>query len=93
MFNVDEFGEQGGAIRASDGSTTIPGIFDDEDVEVVSGEGTAVLVAQAVFTCAASKVPNPVEGELFTIDGRSLALRYWKRDGVGMIELFFEKTS
>lgn len=91
IFASSDFGEADGAIRASDPNNPISGIFDDEDVETQNGEGVTVLVPQTMFTCASSKVPDLSDDEVFTIRSVNYTLRYWKDDGAGTVELFFER--
>lgn len=90
LFSSSDFGEADGALRNGVGDP-IAGIFDDEDVDTVNGEGVSVIVAQTMFTCASSKVSDPTEGEFFTLRGIDYILRYWKDDGTGTIELYFER--
>lgn len=91
LFASSDFGEADGAVRNGDTANPIPGIFDDEDVESQNGEGMTVLIPQVTFTCASSKVPDLTEGDLFTIRSVIYTLRFWKDDGTGMVELFFER--
>lgn len=91
VFASSDFGEASGAVRNGDTANPISGIFDDEDVESVNGEGVTILVPQVTFTCASSKIPNPTEGDLFLIRSVQYTLRFWKDDGAGMIELHFER--
>tara|TARA_Y100000310_G_scaffold115431_3_gene113978 strand:- start:640 stop:960 length:321 start_codon:yes stop_codon:yes gene_type:complete len=91
VFASSDFGEADGAVRNGDTANPILGIFDDEDVESQNGEGMTVLIPQVTFTCASSKVPDPVEGDTFLIRSVLYTLRFWKDDGVGTIELFFER--
>lgn len=90
LFASSDFGEADGAIRNGDAANPISGIFDDEDVESQNGEGLTILVHQVTFTCASSKVPDLVDGDVFVIRNTQYTLRYWKDDGTGEVELFFE---
>ena len=93
LFASSDFGEADGTIfRASDPTTGIAGIFDDEDIEVQNGEGNTVIAHQATLACASSKVPDLVEGEIFTIRGQEMKLKVWKNDGTGVVELFFQNS-
>lgn len=93
MFSPNDFGEDVGAVRNGDSAHPIPGIFDDEDVEVTGEDGQVVLIASASFACRLSLVPNLADGDTLLVRGTTYTIRYWKRDGAGQVDLFLEAPS
>jgi hypothetical protein len=90
VFSARHFGEDDD-VKYQGVGQTIPGIFDNEDIEEQLGEGGVVLVPQAMFTCALSKVPDLKKDDYLTIRGRKWTIMFWKRDGAGVVEIFLEK--
>ena len=71
---------------------TVTGIFDDEDIEVVTGEGVAQIVNQAMFTGQTADFDGIADGDAMVIRGVTYAVRNWKMDGTGQIEVILERT-
>ena len=83
-FEVD-----GGAVRNGDTGNPIAGIFENSDVVEENGENPGVIVAQAVFTCELSKVPNLANGDTFLISGVTYTARNWMRDD-DIVDIYME---
>jgi hypothetical protein len=90
LFKSSEFGEDCGSVFYD--NRYIQGIFDDEDIDVTVGEGVAQIVSQPMLTCITSQLTNLVEGKTITIRGEVFKIKNWKNDGVGITELYLDRT-
>lgn len=90
IFAVADFSVAATYTKADTSTSTVNGIFDDEDLEVDAGDGSVVLQRSAKFTCASADVSGVVEDEGMTIGGKEYTISYVKNDGTGTIELFLQ---
>ena len=70
---------------------TVVAIFEDEDIEVTTGEGTAQIVPNAMLTGQTSDFPNIARNEVVVARSATYHVKNWKQDGTGEIEVFLEK--
>ncbi len=88
VFASSEFGEA----DASYGGVTVMGIFDDEDIEVETGEGVTQIIPQPMFTGRTVDFSGIARDQTMTVRNETFRIKNWKVDGVGMIEIFLERT-
>lgn len=88
LFAASDFGvAEGSALYKG---AAVSGIFDDEDVEVQTGEGEASIMPQTTFTTSTSQVPldGLAEGDPMVVDGTNYQVKNWKHDGTGELILY-----
>lgn len=86
-----DFGETEGTVIWQ--GVTIPNaIFDDEDVEIQVGEGTAEIIQQPMITAKTSYFPSIREGDTVSVDGETFRVKNYQRDGTGMILIYLDRT-
>lgn len=66
-------------------------IFDDEDVEIETGDGVKEIYNQAILTTLSDHVTGIASGDPIVIDSTPYSVRSWKDDGTGLIEIYLEK--
>lgn len=86
VFAASDFGEACGTVLFR-GDPVSGAIFDDEDVEVPTGEGVSEIAHQAVLTGPASQFPDIAENDPVTISGKAFKVKFWMDDGTGVIEI------
>ena len=90
MFASSEFGEADGSIVFK--GTPIAGIFDDEDIEAVMGEGVTEIIAQPMITALESDFAGLDYDDPVTVRGETFKVSNWKRDGTGQIDVFLKRV-
>lgn len=88
LLSESDFG-----VLATYGGETVPGIFDDGDVEVDSGEGPTQIVRECSFTGRSADFPNIADGQTIVIADVSYRIRRWIDDGTGEIEIILEPAT
>lgn len=91
VFAASDFGEACGTVTFR-GDPVSGAIFDDEDVEIQTGEGVAEIAHQAMLTAPSSQFPDIAEDDPVTIRGKSFRVKFWKDDGTGVIEVYLVKS-
>jgi hypothetical protein len=86
-----DFGEAKNSVTL-DGVVIPDGIFDDADIDVSLGEGTAQIVPQPTFTCASAQLSNIADGQTMIIRGQSFLVKNWKNDGTGVTQIYLERV-
>ena len=66
-------------------------IFDDEEVEVDTGEGVTQIVDQPIVTGKSSDFTSIARDQLLTIAGVVFVIKSWKDDGTGIIEILLNR--
>lgn len=83
------FGEDDGVVW---NKTPVPdAIFDDEDVEVQMGEGPTEIISQPIVTGATCDFIGIKENDSIQVNGETLYVKNWKKDGTGIIEIFLHR--
>ncbi len=67
-------------------------IFDDEDIEVQTGEGVAHIMPQPSLTGSTSDFPGIQENDPVAVNGENFVVRNWKKDGTGQITIFLDRN-
>jgi hypothetical protein len=91
ILSPNDFGEENGIVWA--GVTVTNVIFDDEDIEVETGEGVAEIMRQPIIIGASADFPNIAMGDSITIGAQTMTVRNWKDDGTGQIEIFLDRST
>ena len=91
IFNAREFGVTGGCVW--NGVRIENVIFDDEDVEVVMGEGVAEIIPQPTLTGKTSDFSGIRDGDSIQVSGETFTIKNWKKDGTGVIEIYLVRNS
>lgn len=86
LFSTSEFGT-----AATYKGATVNGIFDEDDKEVVLGDGTVQIVDQPMFTGRTSDFTGIADGDTITINSVAFTIRNWQREGE-VIEILLERT-
>ena len=87
LFASSEFGEATATYAGSPRS----GIFDDDDVEVILGEGVTQIIPQPTFTGRTSDFLTIADGQTMVIRGETFTIKNWKREDV-IITIFLERV-
>lgn len=86
-----EFGVDGGVVWNGVAISNV--IFDDEDIEVQTGEGEAFIMERPTMVGSADDFTGIAANDPITCNGVTYWVRNWMRDGTGQIEIFLSKTS
>jgi hypothetical protein len=73
------------------GSTIPYGIFEEDDTEVVSGEGVVQIVRVPMFTGREQDFPTIADGDAMVINGASFVVKNWERES-GVITIMLERS-
>jgi hypothetical protein len=79
------------AVTATYDGTVVTGIFDDEDTEVVMGDGTIRIAHQCQFSGRTEDFDGIAENDILVIAGVTYNIRAWMDDGTGSIDIEMEK--
>lgn len=91
ILSGDVFGEDDGCLW--NGVQIEDVIFDDEHVEVETGQGITQIIPQPVITGRTSDFLGIADGDTINVRGETLTVRNWKADGTGMIEIFLSREA
>lgn len=86
VFASSDFGEADGTVLFK-GDPVKGAIFDDEDVEIQTGEGSAEIGHQCVLTAPSCEFPDIAENDPVTVRGVTYRVKFWMDDGTGVIEI------
>ena len=86
VFAASDFGEACGTVLFR-GDPVTGAIFDDEDVEIQTGEGAAEIGHQCVLSGPSSQFPDIAENDPVTVRGVAYKVKFWMDDGTGVIEI------
>ena len=87
MLDTEVFG-----IVATYRGASVTGIFDDDDVEIVTGEGHTTIIPQPTFTGRTVDFPTIFDGDAITIATETFKIKNWKKED-DVIELFLERPA
>ncbi len=90
VFSSDVFGEEDGITW--NGVVIEDVIFDDEDIEVETGDGVAEIMSQPMLTGSTEDFAGIKRDDPIQIKGQQYTVRNWKNDGTGVIEIFLSKV-
>jgi len=91
ILSADIFGVTDGCVWA--GVQVDDVIFDDEDVEVVMGEGVAEIIQQPMLTGKTVDFDGIAEDDSVLVGGETFTIKNWKKDGTGMIEIYLLRAA
>lgn len=89
VFSASDFAVTATYTPVGGSASSVMGIFDDEDIEVDTGEGV-ILQHSARFTCASDDVTGVSEDDTIVIGGKNYRVAYTKDNGTGVVELILE---
>lgn len=90
VFDANDFGVEGGCVWA--GTPIANVIFDNMDVEIALGEGTAEIVRQPMLTGKTSDFVGIATGDSILVGAVTYTVKNWMRDGTGQIEIYLSST-
>lgn len=88
FFASDDFAEASDTVTWK--GSSVMAIFDDEDIEVPTGEGVASIVHQPMLTAASADFSGIAENDAVVVNGTNYTVSTWKVDGTGVIEIFLK---
>ncbi len=91
VFAASDFGEASGTVTFRGGPVSWA-IFDDEDVEIPTGDGAAEIGHQAVLSGPSSQFPDIAENDPVTVRGVAYKVKFWMDDGTGVIDIHLVKA-
>lgn len=93
FVDIDDFGVTGTYVKASGGTSTISGIFDNEYFGADAQAGVVFVSAQPRFLIRSSDLPAGADyGDTVTISAIAYKVRVIQPDGTGMTTLILEKS-
>ena len=90
IFSEDVFGNTGGVTW--NGVLVKDAIFDDESIEAQMGEGVAEIIEQPMITGKAKDFIGIDTDDPILVNGETFAVKNWKVDGTGVIEIFLTRN-
>ena len=90
VFDIKDFAHDGGVVWNGVKITDV--IFDDEDIEVETGQGVGEIVKQPMLTGRASDFQGLSDGDSILISGSTFTVKNWKDDATGVIEIFLSRS-
>lgn len=90
IFAASDFGVASNAVTHRGGAVPT-GIFEEDDTEVVMGEGVSQIVRVPMFTGREEDFPVIADGDAFTVSGESFVVKNWERES-GIITIMLERV-
>ena len=92
VFSANDFGETLGTVMIN---AVVVGqcFFDDEDMEVQTGEGVSQIVHAAYVTAPTAQLPVLAQGQPAVVRGLSYLVQYWMDDGNGVTRVYLERVT
>lgn len=90
LLAASDFGVASNTVTHA-GSPIPYGIFEEDDTEVVSGEGVVQIVRVPMFTGREQDFSVIADGDAMVVNGTSFVVKNWERES-GIITIMLERS-